>query len=424
MKMNITKWSNERLYEFLKEVLEYIVYDPKTKAISIHGFYNIKSTDEILEVILNNTDLEERFNKIKHSREFLRNLLFSKILPKLKSKKSFTIKDFNKLIKDYINNKDPIKEYYLLCPVNIKFPPSIKFYKKKTVNGKQLQFYTYFVLRRSKFYNKAISERYPNSLERSSYLWVLIKEKGRDEKYAVNQVVDKLNEFLGIINFALYNNTTTEHWGNRKLAESNISLPPFLFCYDAKKKFKTYYFTTFEKFEKPSHITKDKFIKIDNAFNSLNKLSKQSDLHKIIFDSLKIFQQAITDKNDDTCFLSYWTGLEIMALKNKKISHEHMIKRIKSIFTKIPNLIEFRLLDVKNKRNALIHSSISRINKYDRNFIKSINAFVLKFLINHCNKYNSKTQLEMLYDHGYKDLDEIKEEKKILDYIIKNKKII
>ncbi len=420
---------NDELLELLKEACTTIVVDPTTKAVSIQGSNNMQQLDSIVEIILNNTEWSKKFDDIGYSKEVLRHKLKYDVVAKLKNRTNFTIRDFNQILKRMIQQKPNMKTYYFVFPINFQFPllrnQPIK--KEYIINSTKLKILDYYEFISSKFYNdvvkKDLDDNYPNTnLLNQSFQYILISFKGRDVQYSADEAFDKLSIFLSILNLSLYYQRIKDpSFGDKRMAISSIKGPPNFFSYNNRKKYSTMFYTNLGNYSKSEKINSDKYYKFIGFYDAISKITSRNDFYEMIYRILQIYQAGITETDKASAFIKFWTALEIMTLKKRNMTHTYMNQRIKSIFKK-SKIFDRRLADALNKRNDLIHEQIQNINQYDLNSIKSICEIMLIFIVSHCNIFNNFNKIGIFYDHGHKEKETLKTEKKIIEEIIKSRR--
>ncbi len=435
--------SSEKLLEFLKATVNCI--DKKTTNWQVSGISNIEKYEAYEDILFNhyqykNNIIKKYFLDIKCSENFVKGEILKPALNALKNEPNITTKLFNDRISDYIVKSVPKddKEWYFVFPVNFRLNPRNERIKKRfKITDKKIDLFGYYNFVNTPFFSeeaqKELKDDFHDARNLSKYSWLIIKERGKDFEFALDQSVKILNKFLGVVNLSywLYKSSGL---GFRKYPKAtgytNVLSPVYVLKYNDIKKFEgLYHFDTgilavdFVEFN--DGTTKD-YQRLLRNFKSLNKLNKKGELYPVIFESLEIYHLALNKIGYDSGFLSLWTGLEKMIFKRREkqndLPHYMIINRIIGIMMEPPEVMEVRLREMLKKRHQLVHNGdYDIISLSDFNFLKFIYELVLTFLINHNNKFRSINEIEMIYNNGGKTKNQLKTEKKIINYLIRQK---
>jgi len=174
----------------------------------------------------------------------------------------------------------------------------------------------------------------------------------------------------------------------------------------------------------------DKFYDLaDSDISNLNTLisifnKAEKRIQKVIFDSMKQYNIGLNEKDTSKSFLSFWTSLEILALKNKNMSHLKVEERLKSVIKMNEidesqiEINEYQTERLYNLRNKLVHTgSDSDISPFDRNLMKSYVEEFFEFFMFIFSKY-SYSEIDLIYEYLQKDIDFLEKSKELIDKVI------
>ena len=154
----------------------------------------------------------------------------------------------------------------------------------------------------------------------------------------------------------------------------------------------------------------------------LDLLAKQDkNLKEISEDSLKLYLEAISEKQLEISFLKFWIITERILKQGGKINDISLLNVLKKI---IKEKHLKRMIDgLYKKRNNLVHEfRINYISQQDRNLAKSISESVVLFLIDPPTKINNVQELKILIDNIFLSKIELKKKILIMDKLMRIKK--
>jgi len=154
----------------------------------------------------------------------------------------------------------------------------------------------------------------------------------------------------------------------------------------------------------------------------LKLLSKQeTKIKELTEDSLKLYLEAITEKQLEISFLKFWIVTERILKQGGKRNDASILNTLKKI---IKEKHLRRMIDgLYRKRNDLVHEfKINMISQQDRNLAKAIAESTLLFLIDPPTKIRNSQELRILIDNIFSSKEELGAKKSIINKLLRRKK--
>jgi len=266
------------------------------------------------------------------------------------------------------------------------------------------------------------------------YSWAITNGEGKDWLFAHDQSVKILNRFLGAVNLSYWIDREKVPWVSNRYPETTgyteIVTPSYVLKYDYNKNFEgLYHFEIGRAVDKYVIFRDDatqKYQLLIAIFEDLNRLDKESEAYKVIFEALEIYNLALNKIGYDSGFLDLWTGLEKMTFKRREgrndIPYHTIIKRLLGVIINPPEIIKIRLKDMLDKRHQLVlGGKYDIISRSDFNFLKWKYEQILWFLMNHNNKFKTIDEIELIYDKSGKTKEELEEVVRVIKYLLEEK---
>lgn len=154
----------------------------------------------------------------------------------------------------------------------------------------------------------------------------------------------------------------------------------------------------------------------------LDLISKQEKrILEISEDSLKLYLEAISEKQLEISFLKFWIITEKILKQGSKRNDLYLLNVLRKIIR--DKNLKIMVDDLYKKRNDLVHEfKINFISQQDRNLAKAISESTLLFLIDPPIKINNVQDLRMLVDNIFLSKSELKKKNQIISKILRNKK--
>lgn len=438
--------TTETVKQFIQEAINCI--DKKSPKLSLSGWDNIEKYNACEEIILNyhqykNKTVKQYFNDLKCSEKFVKYNILKPTLNTLKYDNKVTSEKFNQKISEYeaenVSRED--KNWYHIFPVNFRLESKSGTQKEFEISENVVQLLDFDAFIKSEFWSNGVKEElnkgFYDNKNLSKYSFGITVGVGRDLIFARDQSVKILNRFLGAVNLSYWIYGPTKGYRfiryPRTSGYTEIVTPSYVLQYDANKEFEDLHFEAgfaVGNFVVFSDITTNKYQRLIAIFESLNRLAKESEAYKVIFEALEIYNLALNKIGYDSGFLDLWTGLEKMTFKRRKgrhndIPYSTIIKRIWGIKINPPEIIEIRLKDLLNKRHELVHGgSYNIISESDFEFLKWNYEMVFIFLMNHNNKFKTIDETELIYDKSGKTKEELEDEVRVINYLIEEKEML
>jgi hypothetical protein len=398
------------------------------------------------DVILNyhrykNKSIKEYFYDLKFSEEFVKNNILKPALNSLKYDNKVTIKRFNQKISEYeakgVSRDD--NKWYSIFPVNFRLESKNGIQKEFEICDNVVQLLNYHDFVGSEFWSDVVRQQltknFHDNRNLSKYSWAITNGVGKDWLFALNHSVKILNRFLGTVNLS--------YWIDREkgllvisrypetTGYTEIVTPSYVLKYDSNKNFEGVYHFEIGRAVDTYVIFRDdvtqKYQLLIAIFEDLNRLDKESEAYKVIFEALEIYNLALNKIGYDSGFLDLWTGLEKMTFKRREgrndIPYPTIIKRLLGVIINPPEIIKIRLKDMLDKRHQLVHGGeYDIISRSDFNFLKWKYEQILWFLMNHNNKFKTIDEIVLIYDNSGRTKEELEDEVRVINYLLEEKK--
>ena len=146
-------------------------------------------------------------------------------------------------------------------------------------------------------------------------------------------------------------------------------------------------------------------------FDNLKKLSEES---------LKLYFDAMIEKNLEISFLKFWILIEKILKQGGKITDESLIKMIRHIIREkhLKPVVD----SLYKKRNDLVHEfKTDYISQFDRNLIKAIAESNILLLLNPPTEINNTAEFMIFLDNISCSEDLLKTKNRIIKGILKSR---
>ncbi|KAF5435710.1 hypothetical protein C5S36_02505 [Candidatus Methanophagaceae archaeon] len=432
----------ETIQQLIREAINCI--DKQTQNFSLSGIANIDKYEACVDVILNHhqyknkNTIEEYFNDLKCSDEFVKDEILNPALNSLKHDKKVTIERFNQKITECVTksvSRDDNK-WYFIFPVNFRLESKTGIQKEFGICDNVVQLLNYRDFMGSEFWSDDVKKQLKDSFHDKSnlheYNWAITKGEGKDWLFARDQSVKILNRFLGAVNLSYWIDREKVPCSSRypeTTGYREIVTPSYVLQYDTNKEFGgLFHFKVgcaVDKYVIFRDGTRKEYQILIAIFEDLCRLDKESETYQVIFEALEIYNLALNKIGYDSGFLDLWTGLERMTFKRRKgrndIPYYTIFKRLLGM--NLPEEIKIRLKDMLNKRHQLVHGGkYDIISLSDFNLLKGEYERLLSFLMDHNNKFKTIDEIELIYDKSGRTREDLEEEIGIINYLIEQKK--
>ena len=151
----------------------------------------------------------------------------------------------------------------------------------------------------------------------------------------------------------------------------------------------------------------------------LDLLAKQDKkVKKVSEDSLKLYFEAVTEKQLEISFLKFWIITERILKQGGKRNDTSLLNILRKI---IRDKHLKRMVDILyKKRNDLVHEfEVNFISQQDRNLAKAIAESTMLFLIDPPTKIKNLQELKTLIDNIFSSKEDLRVKKKIINKLIK-----
>jgi len=439
------KYRCEKLVEELDELIKESVslFDNFSSCkVSGHNVQKIKRFETIiLDHLLEKTNFEDIFDSIKISYGGIKNhfhTIIYNILCGIGQKKLVpNFNNFLKVLDDMIKDlkKRPFEKYTYYFPTRIEYQlndADLKALKKsiKKAGGISL------CNKLPKKITKQIKSDNYRSFFRNRQIILKFEIKARDYIYPIKIIHNRIYAFVGAL--ALSNHSYRDK--EKRISSSSdmsIAINPiedYIIIVKNNKEIvyphqSRWQLLDYEIEKEISLIGKETWF-IHNKPNGnykglkiiLNLLAKQNKkIREISEESLKLYLEAISEKQLEISFLKFWIITERILKLGGKRNDTSLINVLKKI---IKEKHLKRIVDsLYKKRNDLVHEfKINYISQQDRNLAKAIAESTILFLIDPPTNIKNIQELRILLDNIFLSREELKKRRYIINKLVKSKK--
>jgi len=311
--------------------------------------------------------------------------------------------------------------FNVVCSINLDIDklPNTNF----AVNGREIRIINYVQLERDfgiiTFPKVGIYDsREISQLRRLSYSVIEVDATGVDDAY--RQGHEKFELFRGILNLAEKFGIFTHQYGRPKIL-SRIQPSRLTMVFDQEKKLKNYWLAIGLFDYQPESLTRER---MDFAVELIDRLGslKDSSLKNRLISTIIRYNEGLDGNITGTSFISFWQLLEIIALGDyySPMSEKEVSNRIGVILN--DETMRDLLNALRDRRNDLVHDGlISEFDLQDVNFIKLCCEHAILFLLDNIDSFEDEPSLDLFYKLSDKNDTDLARERKVLEYLKKNR---
>lgn len=342
-----------------------------------------------------------------------------KILVALKKQQTPSFELFIELLYDKIanyKNEFQVKKYVLYYPINIsELKNEISEFK---INDSVISLQNYLDVKSNldkiNFDENNIKIK---KFDITKYRYAKVSVHCRNAEYAQQ----KATVCVGLLLYFLsYSKTFRKRqiwlWGfPEPLIELKLN---YIFVFEEDNFYTGYHFPDTSDVNKFYDLENSDIKNINSMISQFNNANEK--IKEIIHSSMNQYHIGLKEKSISKSFLSFWTSLEILTLKDKKLSHFMVKERLKSIIN-VNNIHEIQIERLYNLRNKLVHTgNSSEISPFDRNLIKMYVEALFEYFMFNFSKYSYK-EIDIIYDFFQKDISSLEKSKMLIDEVVKLK---
>lgn len=262
----------------------------------------------------------------------------------------------------------------------------------------------------------------PEGIDKTKHQYAKVTVWSRNVGYAQRKVTQYVNLLLCFISYSkkLKKTSTTFSGPSKPLIELELN---YIFV------FKNNAYYVHHHFEDTSRATEFYNLE-DTDIENLNLMLTQFNgadrkIKEIINNSMNQYCLGLREKIISSSFLSFWTSLEILTLKEKSLPHNEVKNRLKSVI-KMNDIHEYQIERLYKLRNKLVHTGNHfEITQFDRNLMKGYVEKLFEFFMFNFSKY-SYSEIDASYEYLRQDvasLNELEESASLRERSLINKVI-
>jgi len=438
------KYKCEELIDELNELIKEgvgLFDDYSGCRVSGHNVQKIKRFETIiLDHLLEKTNFENVFDSIKISYGDIKNhfhTIIYNLLCKIGQKNlDATFDSFLNVLDDKIKElkRKSLEKYTYYLPTRIECQLNDSEYKALKKSVKKATGIS--ICKIPKKILKQIKSNNYKSFFQSRQVILKFETKARDYIFPIKKLDNKIYSFLGALAFSNHLYRDKEKW----MSSSNdmaIAINPVedhilivknnntieyphssrwqILEYEIKKEISLIGKEIWNIHNKPNGNYK----RLKSILDLINKQEKR--ILEISEDSLKLYLEAISEKQLEISFLKFWIITERILKQGGKRKDLSLLNVLRKI---IRDKHLKRMVDgLYKKRNDLVHEfKINYISQQDRNLAKAISESTLLFLIDPPTKINNVQDLRILVDNIFLSKSELEKKNSIIRKILRNKK--
>ncbi|KZN22663.1 hypothetical protein A4G99_19630 [Haladaptatus sp. R4] len=228
-------------------------------------------------------------------------------------------------------------------------------------------------------------KRSPNDIDNHRFTYWFVEYNARDNLYAVNRVIDRLEILLGMLNFS------SEFGKEQTYSSSQGPWPdrwaslrqPFVYLLHSDDGYQTHYWSDDPSLQKPDKPHSSNGEVFETVFDSLPTFENEQPLDGRLLNAFRAFQSAITEPEERESFFEFWRGVEILTLVERDEAMPNVVNRASALIEwDDPEIGRIRTDRCLNKRNAYVHEGAGlRVTVPDRNLVKTLLESLMNFYL-------------------------------------------
>lgn len=373
----------------------------------------------LLLTILMNNNLQRELNVLRYyfSNEngIINGHELTAIVRGLKKENKRTFNDFNEKLSAELENirSTPVQKFTLYYPINMKVDEKINEIKFRDIKIESFKFDEIKEILDSEELKKRMNFE---KFTANKYHYLAVSVWGRNKEYAQSTATKYVSLLVGIISFikSKWRASLTISGMPKPMAELWLN---FIFVFKETVFDGYYYFYDKSNDRKIINLVKEEINEINEIFSRFNSADEK--VQEVFFKSVDSYYSGLKEAQINYSFLNFWTGIEIISLKDRSMPHAGIIKILRSILVKANPIDDLKLDRLYSLRNNLVHAGDSKnITEHDRNLMKAYLEAMLEFFIFRLSTYNLG-EMRAIYELLPKSSDTLKSNKVLIDFIIK-----
>lgn len=324
------------------------------------------------------------------------------------------IEAFNKGVGD-IREKFAVanqKEYTIVFPLNFLIP-DIGFPDTFTIRNVEIRRIGR-ELWENEYLSKAQEDRLfsnwttksENDTNSSIYSYWAAEYEAVDLSYAFRHVDEIVRILLGQLNFALYYKRQSQKLKRTPWSSVRSDLrTPFVYLGFSGGEYKNCSFSTDTSPRQKVKISTRKEERIESGLDNFYDFSPElTEGEEILLSGFLRYQNAISQYNENDCFLGFWQGIEYLTQNNSENSSGKVMERAKAPYLHTEKkLFEEKTNWITNKRNKIVHTEMgTKVTDSDINLIKDIFEDLMIFHMSFEGDWN-KQDFRFIFNSGPTD---------------------
>lgn len=461
------KYQSEETKNELSKIVKELVNLYDEEEIKVYARYNIvkEYTNLLLSHLMDKTKLKSFLNEMKVSPSSIKSV---NIIKNLKKDSLFGIDDFLNYLQ---NDLDLIKEQEL---DDYKFLFSINYINTEEldsliednpfINDFQdiLQLFNLYYLNKEDYLLEDDSEDVSDGKKHiSEFLDIIFQDKlkllflessieARDYKYAFENVIQRIESFLGFLSFiSRYAYTHKSYYSRQSKSGEDLKIVklvpeifmvtlnkdrlihPFYQVFDGKEKilvediWDTSVKNAIKKLQlySPENLGNFHPIIFNECIDILTNENINKSLNKTLFNAFSLYYQACSEDRLDYSFLKFWMVSELIiklgGMKTDENVRNIMTKQIKFTLKLPTSKFSYGIIGIlQKKRNDLVHKGLTEnISQYDRSLSKLIADSILRNFIESFQIIDNAQEFDFFLERKYSSYDDLERSSLILNHL-------
>lgn len=342
-----------------------------------------------------------------------------------------SLEKFEKCANDYlrtrnIRNKKSNTKWRILLPISIEISDDVSLPIRMYTLG-----YNYYLIAKKSAEKHVGKNILKNHIERGSYWNINIPHP----KYYLSTIVEGVNTNLawdiaipsfdtlrGLLEYSYSSGRWNRPFGARILKRHSVPHPLWVII-DSKDTSQLFHFETEAENKRKDVVLNRKVLdKYYSYAEHFKRRTSRGSTLEILSDALRLYSQALDQREDHLCFLGFWQMAETLVLsRNFGGDTKEVCRRIAWHGSRLKMMgtgIRNTLLAFARKRNDIVHKGIHSVTDEDVNIIKTICEISFEWMISNYSNIPSNAHLDEFYRITKYNKDEIKRIMNLMNYAI------
>ena len=296
-------------------------------------------------------------------------------LTRIRADKSKSAADFTDALKEELHKIPSPFSYIIVSALNLKYA-CLGGRRSVTLPGGLLRFYSLAQASSKLDIKTAFADRRDNSpdgrdpFDLGDWTLLSVKVEARDTSQALAQADAIVEPFRALLN--LSEEYGRLHWrAGYPQGRSKVPASRYMYIFDKNGKYVEFGYHLHPYAERAVDFHENQLATVWKSAGLIRSVPAEL-LRRIAIEALRLYVQALDERENHLAFLSLWQGLELLTRKAEGQSETEVVERVAGIFFNNPTIVD-PLWILLRKRNKLVHEGrADLIEQDDVNILKSI----------------------------------------------------